>query len=771
MASRGNSTSGSTGGRKREGEVRRSQVVTTYGPGAMVDLIDDAVLFWGLDHWRFGGGGGGGSAGAGGGAGQRVEDIEEPRLRDRLAPRLEPLGVKLAARGYFRSPPDGDAQDPSYWRAIKATVFPRWMVCQNPECRRLIRNDQLDYKGKRYVHPGCGKGAICVPVRFVAACKAGHLDEFPWRRFVHGAAGRDAREDGAQCTSTALYLDEGKTGDFSGVRVRCGCGVSRALVDAKIDAKMMPRCSGRRPWLGRLGDETCEHHLELLVRTASNTYFSVTESALSIPDPESELYDAVRRLWEFIGSATAQTLAVFRTIPKVQDGLGGWSDAAVLETIAQIKAGRKPMREEIRRAEYNRFTSEPVLSAGDLPAPERESHWARRLPAAAFTAPLPKGVGAVVLAYKLREVRVQLGFTRFSPLPRNLRGETGSAEGDVRMALLGLGTDWLPAVEVRGEGIFVCLDEAAVGEWEARPAVREWRDELKAGFDAWLASHPGATAEFPGVRFFMLHSLAHLLITQLSLECGYAASSIRERIYCSEAGLGEDRPMAAILLSTGTPGTEGTLGGLVDQGPRLGHHLEQALRRGALCSNDPVCAAHNPATDRSEAYLDGASCYACLFIAESSCEWFNRHLDRSLVVPVVGQPPERAFFWSGQERARTIELGSILADDGGRAEGERAEGERTEGEEASARPEIDLEGGEALLAGLEAAGVPAPAVGEELEGGVVGELVWREARVVVVDGAFVGAEDAALLEKAGWCVFVAPVEAAEVIGAMRARRG
>ena len=28
-----------------------------------------------------------------------------------------------------------------------------------------------------------------------------------------------------------------------------------------------------------------------------------------------------------------------------------------------------------------------------------------------------------------------------------------------------------------------------------------------------------------------LHSLAHLLITQIALECGYPAASLRERVY------------------------------------------------------------------------------------------------------------------------------------------------------------------------------------------------------------------------------------------------
>jgi hypothetical protein len=102
--------------------------------------------------------------------------------------------------------------------------------------------------------------------------------------------------------------------------------------------------------------------------------------------------------------------------------------------------------------------------------------------------------------------------------------------------------------------------------------------------------------------------------------------------------------MAAILLSTGTPGTEGTLGGLVEQGRRIRAHLRRAFELGVLCSNDPVCAGHDPAKDPTERWLEGAACHGCLFIAECACERFNKYLDRALVVPTIGH--EGAAFFS-----------------------------------------------------------------------------------------------------------------------------
>ena len=208
-------------------------------------------------------------------------------------------------------------------------------------------------------------------------------------------------------------------------------------------------------------------------------------------------------------------------------------------------------------------------------------------------------------------------------------------------AALGLQTDWLPATEVRGEGIFLRLDEDAVCRWEASDAVRAREEELRAGFLRWCEAVK-EPPPFPGARFYLLHSLSHLLMTALSLECGYAASAIRERIYCSLPN--DPVPMAGILLATGSSGTEGTLGGLVDQGRRLGAHLRAAWDAGSLCSNDPVCGHHSPQREQTGRLLEGAACHGCLFVAECACERFNQYLDRSLVVPSLGCDPAVAFF-------------------------------------------------------------------------------------------------------------------------------
>ena len=127
-----------------------------------------------------------------------------------------------------------------------------------------------------------------------------------------------------------------------------------------------------------------------------------------------------------------------------------------------------------------------------------------------------------------------------------------------------------------------------------------------------------------------MHTMSHLLMTAVSLECGYPSSALKERVYALEPGYG-------ILIYTGTSDAEGTLGGLIEAGKQVARHLETALRMAGLCSNDPVCGQHDPVSPHEGRPLHGAACHGCVLTAETSCEQHNDFLDRALVVPTVEQ--------------------------------------------------------------------------------------------------------------------------------------
>lgn len=592
-----------------EGKVRRSQVLMGAGPGSLYDLLDHAVMIGGLDFWED--------------KARRMRPLPEPRLRAALAARFLRAGWQLADDdAAFREAPECDDSQPGKGQGIPALEFPRWFVCQ--ACRALLTSKGLELHRGEYRHQcGRSKAGKAVAVRFVAACPRGHVEDFPWVSFAH-------RTVDAVCASPELELDEGASGDFSEIVVRCRNCPAQNRLSTAMAPEARSDCRGERPWLGVEGREKegCPLKLRLLVRTASNSYFAQVVSALSVPDPGHELEDAVRKVIGDLKRATRDNLPVLRGALDSLRPLARWSDDEILRAVEAIKDGGDVTREPLRTAELRQFLAQPGERPGEV-APEDAEFFVRR-----GADRRPRGIASVHLAHKLREVRVQIGFTRLEAMTPDLEGEY-SLEG-IQLAPLGLTTSWLPATEVKGEGVLLQLDPAMVAAWEERDAVRARERELRAGYDAWCGElpDPRVAPEFPGARFYLLHSLAHLLISAISLECGYAASAIRERIYCAAADA--DYPMAAILLSTGTTGSEGTLGGLVEQGRRIAAHLAQAWDMGVLCSNDPVCAYHSPHGDHAHRHLEGAACHGCLFIAECSCERFNRYLDRALVVPTIG---------------------------------------------------------------------------------------------------------------------------------------
>jgi hypothetical protein len=390
-----------------DGKVRQSQALTNYGPGAMVDLLHDAVIVGGLEFWGKGG----------------LHPFDEPRLRQRLQRQFPQLRDEKP----FVMPPEGDERSPSRRCGIQVLEFPSWFVCQRASCRKLVQaGPGCAMRAQRYVHDECGD--YLVPVRFAMACVDGHIEEFPWYRFVH-----DTPEKKARCQSRDLKLYEGPTGDFSELVVIClGCKQSMKLIAATGDGASRFKCNGCQPWLNR--SEPCEKPLRLLVRTASNSYFAEVVSSLDIPDPPSPAA-VVHEHWSTLCAANETSLPVFRGIPHIGAALKGFSDAEVLAAVRDKAEHRTAKPEEPRTAEFKRLIAAEPERPGDYP-PERATFFARRHvpdPGA-----LPAGIARVVLAHRLREVRVQTGFTRFEARTPDLQGEYPEENLGVKVAPLGV---------------------------------------------------------------------------------------------------------------------------------------------------------------------------------------------------------------------------------------------------------------------------------------------------------------------------------------------
>lgn len=590
--------------RKAHGQIRRSQVITTYGPGALIDLPRHSAVVGGLDTWP------------------KTSDLEEIS-ESRLSHKLEIMTQVPAPRLYAPPPDANDPREPA--KGIGAWRFPEWFVVQesggdgHERSRRLVHRKALDEKG-RY------DGRPVVATRFVRACPKGHVDDLDWWRFVHGPGDNCRRQ---------LWLDErGTSGDLADLIVRCDCKKSRGMHEATlIELTPLGTCRGARPWLGRHSNEECNQPSRLLIRTASNAYFPQVVSVLSLPDRGTAVQTVVKELWEDLQIVEASTeLAFLKRRPRIAEKLAPFTDEEVLEAIREAKSGRSSER-PVKQVEIEALLAVPEGFGDDVPV-DPDFH-ARRLPERVWRrSNRSDGIAAVVQLHRLREVVALVGFTRLEAVSPDVNGEY---ESDVERAQLALEPKWFPAVENRGEGLFVQLRAEAVQTWLKRPAVKTRLDSLSAGHARW-AKERKSKRPFPGGPYVLLHTLSHLLLQSLSMRCGYPTSSLRERIY-ADTGAGR----FGVLIYTGSPDAEGTLGGLVQQARHFEDHLTEALRLSALCSNDPICAQHAPGQSMEERWLHGAACHGCALVAETSCEMRNDYLDRALVVPVLGVP-NAAFF-------------------------------------------------------------------------------------------------------------------------------
>jgi hypothetical protein len=572
----------------------------------MMDLPNHSVLISGLDSWSTGG-----------------DEIIEPRLVDKLKELFDP---PLQVLKLYNPPPDND-DSTAPQTGITAWQFPEWFITQDIDSdpghgvvrARMLVHRRMLTKGK-FIDDNRKKRTV-VPVRFVRACRNGHIGDLDWYEFVHGGA--------TDCRRPIWIEERGTSGDLAEVWVRCECGRGeRSMAQAAESPQTLGRCDGKRPWLGPYSAEKCGEPNRLLIRTASNAYFPQLMSVISLPDRNETLREAVETVWDFIGEVEdVEMLRYERRKAKVHAVLDGFRDEEVFAEIKVRRGQSAESQKSIKQAEMETLIASRDELGDDKPD---GTFFARNLPRAAWDRPWMSGVERIVLVHRLREVMAQVGFTRFEAVSPDIDGEL---EIGVRRASLAREITWLPAIENRGEGVFIQFRKESVDEWVARRDVIDRGMRLLAGYDAWKEEHSGSKKKFVEagglLPYVLFHSFSHLLLTSVSLECGYPASSIRERIYSiPEVGYG-------VLLYTGTSDAEGTLGGLIQVGRQIHNHIRNALEMGELCSNDPVCAQHEPANQHERRFLHGAACHGCLLISETSCEQHNEFLDRALVVPTV----------------------------------------------------------------------------------------------------------------------------------------
>ena len=559
---------------KGDWTVRRSQLITTYGVGAVVAMGDESVMVAGLDRWP-----------------PDQLNLHEARLEEKL--RVE--GFRLP-----RATEKGDD--------IPVVRFPKWASC--PSCHRLAHVSQFcgphQYKCNRCDRP-------LIPSRFVVACQRGHIDDFPYFNWVH-------RGTNHQSETHLLSLEtKGSSASLRDILVNCSCGASRDMDGSfgQSALRFVVTCQRNRPWLLDKDDTPCSEIPRVLQRGGSSVWFPVVRSAISIPPWSDEAFRLIERHWSFIRTLSAETL------PEALKGYFGDKELRFpIEKLVEVVLDRKGRErqprviedEELRFQEY-----EALLQGSPESSPEDE-----------FVCEQAAGIGAVTTQWfdrvmvvpRLREVRALHRFTRVFP-------DSSGTPDEYRVHLSAQHLNWLPAVEVLGEGVFFRLDLDRVREWESRPAVVRRAEVVDARYRE-KCRNLGVEPEIKiTARLLMIHTLAHVIIDQWSLDSGYPAAALRERLYVSDR-------MAGVLVYTATGDSAGSLGGVVGQAlpELLDQSLQLAVDRASWCSADPVCyEAHAQGTDS----LNLAACHACVLLPEVCCEQMNQFLDRVLL---VGSPSQ-----------------------------------------------------------------------------------------------------------------------------------
>jgi hypothetical protein len=617
---------------------RLSQVVSTFGPGAMIDLPTRSVLVGGLDLWEM--------------KGDAFSTIPEPRLTARLEQLLKQQGRLDQAKSLsLRTPPISDNRPDRIPNYILAPIFPAYFICERVETptvagktvrrRRLVRWQDLDTAGgrRKFVFDD-GKKSDVTPIRFVAACEKGHLQDIDWKWVVHG---------GLSCHEPMWLEEKGTSADPADMSVECGCGKRLFLQDLFRPGRP-GACRGERPWLLDRDPNGCDLKLKLLIRTATNTYFPQVYTVISLPTEEDALMALVEGLSGELGNvrSAGDIGAAKRFNSKVAATLGNYSDEDIFARLQRIRDGaRADSGRSPKLSEFDVFASgRPEIGQNNPTA----KLYAQTLSRAAWDPDiaLPM-IKSLVAVHRLREVSCLYGFTRFEAAPTSADGDLEDIQLAVRGAPIGRDADWLPAVEQFGEGLFVHFDEAAIGAWLRQAATIDRHERLVAGYEHWRTRFTANPPNYPGTAYILLHSLSHALMSEIALDCGYPASSLKERIYALSGTAGGLPERCGILIYTATPGAQGTLGGLVGTAPRFAQILRGALERSTICSNDPVCADHEPDNRSGDRATHGAACHGCLLIAETSCEARNLFLDRRLLVPTMAADGSAFFDLDGQK--------------------------------------------------------------------------------------------------------------------------
>ena len=603
------------------GEFQRSKSISTYGPGAIVDFPRFSGIMSGLDSWGI----------------SNPNDLPMG-LPDESIFFERNLSALLKKKFFVQATTDVNSRT-KY--SLKAYRFPRMYYC--PKCHQLdayykiaLPNNSSSENINTLYCNNCSTGRSkvqLIPSRFVVACPNGHIDDFPYSWWVH-------RGKTTNCDNPQLFLKyEGTTGGLDSITISCKCG-AKATMQGCMEENALKgfKCKGTMPWLG-FADETkkwyrdkleCTATMRTMQRSANNVYYPVQSSVLTIPpwsakiikvfEKNKPVFDLIYQLPEsqrenMLKSHFDQYYNQYRC---------SWNTFKNEANKYFCNENTENVTEQsLRIDEYNAFCGEDNVSNDDY----------FRTRSTEVPEKLKPYIDRIKIVSRLREVCALRGFRRINP-DNEENTEVRAQKGIFSREFTPISQtelDWLPAIQMYGEGIFIKFNEEAISEWEIQNASRYTKMASRKSM-SWVENGMFNSQE---PRYVLLHTFAHLIIRQLTSQCGYETASLRERIYSSYVG--SDEKMAGLLIYTSSTDGDGSLGGLAREGEgcRLCNTIFSMLDEASWCSNDPICIESEGQGFKGLSY---AACHACALLPETSCESANCLLDRASIIGLPDNP-------------------------------------------------------------------------------------------------------------------------------------
>jgi hypothetical protein len=582
--------------------IRMGQLLGPYSVGAIYPCdANNIVMIAGLDAFDT----------------EKMDEVSDGRL-------CKHLGVER-----LLAPPKHTKKDSGFVPAVR---FPGWMYC--PKCKRMEYISTTNTSSSiTCSNPACREknkwGPRLVPERFIVVCPDGHIDDFPVMQWLHKGASISPKDPNHIVTRTTT----GGSATMGDIVYRCSCGAWRTLQGATTANGLNSigyHCPGRRPWLDLPG-KGCNcpvENLRVSIMGATNVCYADTVSSVLIPDLLDE------RVKNIVANE-ADTMAKMEAAGVLASFIQSLGSREKADPSAIALAYEKLKETGDAEQTDDEYLYDEYLTLRDPSITKRGEFVGEAVDILYYRSQLMQEFfSRVSLIDTLTVTRALVGFSRLNP-----EANDGKKMKERRSALSRKPLGWTLAVQTVGEGIFLELDEDALGEWLARETVSMRFSEMQRNLDISRRSRNQAPKKL-NPKYVVLHTLAHLLILGISQVCGYSAASLRERVYCEKFlndGIETHADMHGILIYTASESGDGSLGGLVRSGRpgRLEGILRKALEDALWCSGDPVCIeSHGQGLDSCNL----AACYNCALLPETSCETGNRFLDRGLLIGTIDEP-------------------------------------------------------------------------------------------------------------------------------------